>query len=275
MSQRQDLEALLVENLAWIERVVASLCRKNGLRGDDADEFSSWVKVKLIDDDYAVFRKFRGESAITTYLTVVLSMLYREYRVSMWGRWRPSAAAQRHGPLAVRLETLVYRDGNTLDQAAEILRAGEETDMSTRALAELLAEFPRRGPLRPVEVGAEALKRYATTAASDELVVKDELERERRRASEALRKAVDQLAPEDALILRMRYWEGLSVADIARALDLPQKPMYRRISASLASLRGKLEADGLSSDFVAGVLAEPLPENEPDREKQTASPSTW
>jgi RNA polymerase sigma factor (sigma-70 family) len=275
MSERQDLEALLVDNLAWIERVVSSLCRKTGLRGDEADEFSSWVKVKLIDDDYAVFRKFRGESAITTYLTVVLSMLFREYRVSMWGRWRPSAAAQRHGPVAVRLETLVHRDGYTLDQAAEILRAGSETDLSTRALAELLAEFPRREPLRPVEIGAEALNRYAGGADSDGIVVRDELERERRRAIEALRAAVDELAPEDALILRMRYWEGLSVADISRALDLPQKPMYRRISAALARLRGKLEANGLSSDFVAGVLAEPLPGLESHRENQTASPSTW
>lgn len=254
MSEPHECESLLIDNLAWIDRVVASLCRRNGLRGDDADEFASWVRMKLVDDDYAIFRKFRGESAITTYLTVVLSMLLREYRVAMWGRWRPSAAAQRHGPVAVRLEMLVHRDGYTVDQAAQIIRDGGETELSGRELVELLAELPRRGPLRPVEVNAEALVRYAGGESADGLVEAEELAEDRRRATEALAQAVGELDPEDGVILRMKYWEGLSVADVARALDLPQKPLYRRITAVLRTLRASMEAMGVSGELVSELV---------------------
>lgn len=254
MSQHHDCERLLVANLPWIERVVASLCRRNGLRGDEADDFASWAKMKLVDDDYAAFRKFRGESAITTYLTVVLSMLFREYRVAMWGRWRPSAAAQRVGPLAVRLETLVHRDGYTLDQAAEIMRGAGETEMSTRELAEMLAELPRRGPLRPVEVGDASLARVAAGEGADRVVVEEARDADRQRASEILLEAVEELHPEDGLILRMKFWEGMSVADVARALDLPQKPLYRRINTALGSLRQKLERMGVTVDLVKEIL---------------------
>jgi DNA-directed RNA polymerase specialized sigma24 family protein len=54
----------------------------------------------------------------------------------------------------------------------------------------------------------------------------------------------------------MRYWEGTSVADIARALGLPQKPLYRRLERALAALRAALEAAGVSRHRTAACLAE-------------------
>ena len=63
-------------------------------------------------------------------------------------------------------------------------------------------------------------------------------------------------APEDRVIVRMRFWEGESVADIARALGLPQKPLYRRLERTLAALRRSLEAAGVSQNDTASCLAE-------------------
>src|SRR5215213_773629 len=140
---RQDPEALLRDNLPTVDRIVASLCRRHGLSGDDADDFRSWVYLQLVEDDYAILRKFRGESSLATYLTVVIAMLFREYRVREWGRWRPSAIARRLGPLAVRLEMLVFRDGCTLSQAGEVLRS-EGEKVSDRELADILAQLPPR-----------------------------------------------------------------------------------------------------------------------------------
>lgn len=256
MPDRQSFEAVFLENLDWIERIVASVCRRHGLSGEDAEDFASWVKLRLVEDDYAILRKFRGESAITTYLTVVIAMLFRDYRVERWGRWRPSAAALRHGRVAVRLETLVHRDGFRLDQAGEILRTTGETDLSDRELAALLAELPVRTPLRPVEVGSEPLASAPATAHADDLVVGGEEEEERRAADDALSRALQRLPPEDRLILRMRFWEGLSVADIARGLDLPQKPLYRRIERALGDLRKYLEAAGVTRERVRALLGE-------------------
>lgn len=256
MPDRQNIEALFLDNLAWIERVAASVCRRHGLAGEDAEDFASWAKMKLVEDDYAALRKFRGESSVTTYLTVVVSMLFRDYRAAHWGRWRPSAAARRHGPVAVRLETLVHRDGYRLEQASEILRTSGETELSDRQLASLLAELPERAPLRPVEVGPDPLQVTPAGESADEGVIGAEVEEERRAAGEALSRAMEGLPAEERLILRMRFWEGLGVADIARGLGLPQKPLYRRIERSLARLREHLEAGGVSRERVRALLGE-------------------
>lgn len=257
MSEQQEFEALFLDNLGWIERSVASLCRRHGLSDQDTEDFAQEAKSKLVEDDYAVLRKFRGESSITTYLTVVIAMLFRDYRVGRWGRWRPSAEARRRGQLAVRLETLVYRDGYRFDQAAEMLRTSGETDLSDRELATFLAELPARTPLRPVEIGPEPLARTPGTTRADDLVMSEEVEAQRRAVDEALSRALERLPPEDRLIVRMWSEDGLSVADIARGLGLQQKPLYRRIKRALAQLRRQLEAAGITREQVRTLLGEP------------------
>jgi RNA polymerase sigma factor for flagellar operon FliA len=256
MSERRDPQALLLDNLPRIERVAASLPRRDGLVGADVEDFVSWVRLKLIEDDYKVLRKFRGESSVTTYLTVVIAMMYREHRVARWGRWRPSATARRMGPLAVRLETLVHRDGRRLDEAAEILHSSGETELGTRDLMAMLAKLPTRSPTRPVEVGPAPLASAAASGGADDLVVQDEIGQERSKADMALSGALKDLPAEDRLILQMRFWEGMSVADIGRGLGLPQKPLYRRIDRALGELRGRLEAMGVSAGLVRSILDE-------------------
>ena len=79
------------------------------------------VRLKLLQDDYAVLRKYRGASSQTTFLTVVISNLFRDHRIKHWGKWRPSAEAKRHGEVAVRLEAAIYRDGQSFEQACGFL----------------------------------------------------------------------------------------------------------------------------------------------------------
>lgn len=254
IQERQTAEACFGENLDLIERVVASLCRRHGLQGDDADDFASWTRLKLVDNDYAVLRKFRGESSIGTYLTVVFAMLFREYRVQRWGRWRPSAEARRRGEVAVRLETLVHRDGFPLHQAAESLRSVGCTTLSDRDLAVLLAELPPRLPLRPRESGPELLLENPSPSSAEDRILAEEAERERRSVNEALSHALGTLPPEDRLIVRMRFMESMSVANIARGLALPQKPLYRRIERALSELRSSLQAAGVSREHIQTLL---------------------
>ncbi|HEU0302573.1 MAG TPA: sigma-70 family RNA polymerase sigma factor [Longimicrobium sp.] len=243
--EREQAETLLVANLKWVEHSVSSLCRRYGLSGAEAEDVCSWVKVKLVEDDYAPFRKFRGDSSIRTYLVVVVAALFRDYRAGHWGRWRPSAAALRGGHLTVRLETLVYRDGCTLDQAARTLREAGDTDQSDGELARLLSTLPVRGPLRPYEAGEDSLEGIDGGSSADDLVATDEAERTRETVFAALERVLARLPDEDRLIIRLHYWKGLSVADVSRALGLPQKPLYRRIERILVQLRSELPAEGV------------------------------
>lgn len=264
MDRPNDVEALLLDHLEWIERVVGSMCRRNGIWGDDADDFASWVKMRLVEDDYAVFRKFRGESAITTYLTVVISMFLREYRVSKWGRWRPSVAARRSGQVGVRLEMLVNRDGYSIDQAVEILSSEDGVELTRREAAELVASFPRRSNVREVALDSAKVKHSASPMRADEPFRQEERAEERGAAEDALASALEDLEPEDRLIVRMRFWDGMTVADISRGLDLEQKPLYRRLDRALAQMRRHLEREGLERETVAELLDSPDPMPDPE-----------
>jgi RNA polymerase sigma factor (sigma-70 family) len=254
MPERSDLEALFLTHLPAVERILGALARRHGVAGDDAEEFAAWAKMRLVENDYAILAKFRGESSITTYLTVVLATLHREYRVTEWGRWRPSAAAQREGPIAVRLETLTERDGMTLGQAAELLRTTGETTLSDRELGALAMRFPMRTPLRPVQVGdprADAPDR----ARADDLLEQDQAAAECLAARQALDEALGGLPDEDRLVVRLHYMEAMSVADIARGLALPQKPLYKRLDRVLQRLRRELERAGVTREYVQTLSA--------------------
>ena len=254
MSDRHELEALFVQHLPHIERAVAAVCRRHGVRDADAEDCASWVKLRIVEDEYAVFRKVRGESSITTYLTVVVAMLFRDYLVQRRGRWRPSAAAQRLGPIATRLERMVARDGMPLREAGERLRTAGETSLTDRELAGVVRELPSRTPLRPVEVPDDAVAEHASLDGADAPLGAAEDHAARREAEAALAAALATLPAEDRVILRMRYWEGSSVADIARALSIEQKPLYRRLERLLVELRGGVEARGLVRERVRALL---------------------
>ena len=51
-------ETFLLDNLSLIDGVTAFVSRKYGLSGADAEDFASAAKLKLIEDNYAVLRKF-------------------------------------------------------------------------------------------------------------------------------------------------------------------------------------------------------------------------
>jgi RNA polymerase sigma factor for flagellar operon FliA len=255
-ADRHEAEALFTSALGAMDRIIASLCRRHGVRGDDADDFASWARLRLIEHDYAAIRKFRGESSLTTYLAVVLAMLFREYRVQRWGRWRPSAEAKRRGPLAIRLETLVRRDKMRFDEAAQLLRTAGETTLDDRALAQLLQALPLRDPTRPHEVGDAALALAPAAGSADTALTAAEDEVERHSVRRAIDDAMSQLVGEDQVIVRLRYWEGLSVADIARALGVEQKPLYRRLERTLGELRRRLAEAGVSDEAARALLTD-------------------
>jgi len=256
MGDTTQLEAVLVENLPLIDRIAAALARRNGLAGDDASDFASWVKLKLVEDDFAVVRKFRGESALSTYLTVVVAMLARDYRVQRFGRWRSSAAARQNGPVAVKLESLVRRQGYRLEHAGELLRTSGQTALTDRELSALLARCPMRGPMRPLSVGEQPLASAESDTSADVLVVNDEIELRRQRAWGALSESIQAFPSEDRLVLRMKFWDEMSVADIARALSIEQKSLYRRLERLLAELKRRLASAGITGAEWSELVAE-------------------
>lgn len=259
MLDRARAEALFLEHLGWIDRVAAMVCATEGIWGAEAEDFASWVRMQLMEDDYAVLRRFRGESTIRTYLATVVARNLVDYVRERGGQWRSSVAARRFGPPADDLERLVYRDGYTVQQAGEKLRTSGHTTLSDAELAQLLASLPVRSPLRPmVEPQSDVvLNATASNSRTDDRVVAAELETRRVEVMTALDKALGELEPEEQLIVRLHFGEGLSLANVARTLRLEQKPLYRRVKRLRTRLRTLLESAGLREDDVQDLLLEP------------------
>src|ERR1700743_405094 len=120
-------EDLFITQLRRIDAVAVHVCRRNRVGPSDMEEFAAHVRLKLIEGDYAIIRKFKGESTFGTYITTVIARLFFQYRVQMWGKWRPSAEAKRLGQKGVLLEQLLTRDGYSFDEACQILTTGRST----------------------------------------------------------------------------------------------------------------------------------------------------
>jgi RNA polymerase sigma factor for flagellar operon FliA len=257
MYDRLNPEALFLEHLGWIDRVASIACNTHGVWGADAEDFTAWVRMKVMEDDYAVLRGFRGGSELKTYLSAVVVRQFSAYRRAQRGRWRPSAAARRLGQLAAELELLVQHDGYTLRQAGEKLRTAGRTTLSDAELARLLGRLPDRDPLRPREVGPTWLLDVLGPSRADERVAAADADAHRRRMLDALARAMEHLDREGQLIFRMHFADGYTLADVARALGLEQKPLYRRVERLRVQLRTFLEGEGLRSEDVRGLLDGP------------------
>jgi RNA polymerase sigma factor for flagellar operon FliA len=256
MPDRPHFESLFLEHLPWIERVARIACSKHGM-WEATEDFTSWITLKLMEDDYVALRRFRGEADLKTYLAVVVRRQFQEYRREQGGRWRPSAAAERLGQPAKDLEALVYRDGYSLAEAGEKLRTAGRTGLSDTELGRLLAQLPRHRRQRPMEVSADSvLDGLQGTSYADKELATAEAEALRDRVMDALHRVRSRLDPENQEIVRMHFAEGRSLADVARALGLEQKPLYRRVDKLRRWLRAELLAEGVHDTDVLGISPE-------------------
>lgn len=257
MHEQPNSEALFLKHLPWIDKVAAMACSKHGMWGAETEDFAGWVKMKLVENDYSALRKFRGDADFKTFLTTVVVRLFHDYMRERRGRWRPSTAAVRLGSPAKELEALVYRDGYRLEQAGLKLRTAGHTTLSDTELARLLAQIPLREPLRPVEVLSEpALHEAEGPSRADERVAAAEAEARRGEVMKALHRALERLEPEERMIVRMYFADGYTLADVARALGLDPKPLYRRVKRLRTRLRDYLEEGGVRGLDVHRLLQE-------------------
>jgi RNA polymerase sigma factor (sigma-70 family) len=253
-SARKKAEELLLANLSTVDAIVGLIARRNQLSSDDAEELRSKVRLKLVDDDYAVLRRYRGDSSLQTYLTTVIQNLVLDERVRAWGRYRPSLFARRRGPAAVLLEEFIVRDRRTFDEACALLvsrgmaiDANESREFyecfQSRRRPQVVHEQLRENIVAP-DAGQDALLESERIAVAD-------------RAAEALRRAIRQLTPRVRLIVQLRFEQGLRIADIARALSEDQKALYREFDRLTIDLRALLEAEGLDGNELTELLGDP------------------
>lgn len=247
MSARARFEA----NLDVIERAIKRVCREGNLRAADADDFASTVKVALLSNDCAIVEKFEGRSSFATYITIVIRRMFAELRRAD-GRWNPSADARRGGEAAVLLERLLWRDRREREEAL-MVAAAEHQELTRAQLEEIADGLAERAP-QPRLVALDAEYELAGVSRADERAVAGEIRQQSAYTSSIMREAMETLSAEDRIILELRFTANRSIADIARALGLEQRPLYRRIEMLLGKLRQALRKAGVDASSVADLI---------------------
>ncbi|MEM9291893.1 MAG: sigma-70 family RNA polymerase sigma factor [Acidobacteriota bacterium] len=241
---------LLEENLPLIQQRIDLIIRRRSLSWDEADEFRSWCMVKLLENDCHILRSFRGKSSLKTYLTIVTSRLFLDFRDHRWGRFRPSAEAKRFGKVGILLEELVVRDRFDLETALRWITAHFDPSADVEALRSLAARLPiRHRLLRPATL--EAAQHHRSLEHTDELTLHRESEDQRQQILQALHLALEALPQEDRTLLQMRFDEGATMKEVAQRLETESKPLYRRVYKLLRELKRSLQAEGVQQEDVA------------------------
>jgi len=233
-------EQLFLANLPTIEGLVQMVARQQRMTWAEAEEFASIVRLRLIENDYAILRKFRGGSTLRTYLTVVIARQALDYRDACWGRWRPSRTARRLGRSAVALEKLIVRDGLSFEDAWRTLPAEDlaQEPERLRTFGERLQPRVRRH-----WVSIDDVEEGRAGASEPEV---DGMMRDRHVAA-ALAGALRTLPPADSRLLKLRFLEGMTISSIARREGVDQASLYRRVATLLRRLRRDLEARGVAA----------------------------
>ncbi len=247
---RAEGEARFLEHLPTIRQVLATTIRQHRMSFQDAEDLESTVLVRIIDRDYAVLRKFRGQCSWRTYLSVVIGRMYLDFRVAQWGKWRGSAVTRRSGDVAVLLERLTMRDGLPFGEACSVLAIDHGLTIDRDTLARLYATFRER-PRAKGPHGRSDVPSAPPTATG---LVEGCSGQELGLAITWLDQAVSRLAPQDRRLLQLRFGADMSVADVARTLGLNQQALYRRYTRLLSGLRRHLEEAGVSAIEVMAAI---------------------
>ena len=246
-------EQKFLEALPTIEATLRFVGRRHRLSTEDLEDFASEVKLAFIEKDYAVLTRFEGRSSLKTYLVTVIQRLFLDRQRRHWGKWRPSAEAKRLGATALRLEQLLYRDAMSVDEACETLRTNHAVDEPPETLRALAQRLPARTSRKVEAMDADdgheiAAPLHLTPLANLQAGHTATM------CQAAIEESMGGLPPEDRVVLRLRFEDDISVADISRSLSLDQKRLYKRIETMMAQFREHMESKGLAWAEVATMI---------------------
>jgi RNA polymerase sigma factor (sigma-70 family) len=153
----------------------------------------------------------------------------------------------------VQLEQLIARDGFTFDEAVNTLQINHGVPVSREELLAIFVRLPSRRVRRLA--GEEELALVAARGgASDPAFDLPEEHALAVRIETVLTEAIAGLTTRDRLLIKLRYLDGLSVASIARLLDVEARPLYNHVEDIKRRLRAQLWNAGVDESQVSRIV---------------------
>ena len=251
-----DYQKLLLQHLELVNQVVRFVARRHHLSHADEEDLCSVVRLRLIDRDFAVLRKFQGRSSMGTYLTTVVERIYLDFCATNWGKWRPSTAACRLGPVAILLDQLVARDGLTFNEAVGTMTTNHGVTLTREQLHSMYVQLPMR-VVRRFAAEEEVAAVAGSAGARDRTLEQGDDREVIERVEAALSGLLDALSPRERLLLKLHFADGLSLAAIARMLHIEAKPLYGQMQTTVARLRAGFRQQGIDGKDIDRIIGHP------------------
>jgi RNA polymerase sigma factor (sigma-70 family) len=249
-------EVAFLDSLPVIHDVIRAVCIRGRVSLEEKEELTSSVLVKLISQDYRLFRQFRASDTPRTFLYTVVSRQLLDRRNREWGRWRASKCAKALGPAAIYLEQLVYRDGRPLGDAVTVVASTPGWALTSENVRSLYARLPQRTTYRRRAPLDDTGRLQLAGPEGTDALVHGQQRQDAARLREALERALRALTSEERRLLRWRFQEGVSVMDIAASTGEKPPILYRRYARLLKRLRSSLLAEGVTEDAIRSLLGQ-------------------
>ena len=249
-----------------------------------AEEAYTVAFDRLIDPEWQEKRlsRFKGGCSPRGFVFSVYRSLLEDYSRSKYGRPRPPAWLQRLGPLWIKIFKLLCLE--RLETEGIISRLQQEITEGVRdivegAVALILSKVSSCG-----EKSGEVPHDFSESESggwpdgSDKYAVEASLDRESLETiCRALRVVLGDgaddsqlpsdleqsaasfsldLEPEEKLLLRMVYQDGISIVAAARMLGRPDHTVRRKVKAAVCSVREQLEDHGISNSVLGDLLGQ-------------------
>jgi RNA polymerase sigma factor (sigma-70 family) len=220
---------------------------------DEAMEIYVQACERLAAHDYkALRRRDPSIGSFAGWLAVIVKRVAVDWVRSRAGRRRMFAAIREMDRFHQRLFELFYWDARRPAEAAELLGVAMKQEVTLdqvfAALERIDGALSARHRSELISLAARSQAAVSLDANADTLPIEppapdldpETLLRARER-SEQLTRALAALPPEDAVIVSLKFVEGLTRAQIQRFLRLPELTEHR-VRTIVATLRARLVA---------------------------------
>ncbi|MDZ7296048.1 MAG: sigma-70 family RNA polymerase sigma factor [candidate division KSB1 bacterium] len=227
------------------------LKRLKGFRKDPdvPCKFTTWLVPVVRNLVIDWFRHKRGRKRLSKAVAALPPPAQWVFRYCFQLGYAPAEAfeliRQRHAP-TVRFDEVRAAIG----QIREALGGSR--------VWEVLQASQRGAPMLPAESGVGEEERAGVELTDGQPPPDAQADREQLRA--VLHRLIEELPPQEKLLLRLRFDEGLSPAEIAGLLRYPHvRVVYQGIRQAVHHLRLRLRKEGWKSDDFAALTQETPP----------------
>lgn len=197
---------------------------------DDAVEKYLFVCAKFAENDFARLRKFQTDYSarapkFSTWLAAVTRNLCIDAHRAAHGRRRFPAALLRMSDFARDVFRLYYWEGRSNDEVVNALTADPSSISETLdQIQTAIGEAPARSPLEYVRFDDNRVFENAENLYDG--------------SGEEVTEWLDLLEERERIVVRLKFWEDMSAAEIVEILDLQsEQQIYSIMHTAMKKLR--------------------------------------